>query len=145
MIRALSTALGESTPDYLVFAVDPVIAVLGTFVVCLIALGLQLGRGRYHPWTSWFAGTMIGVLGTMVADVLHVVLAVPFLCSSIGYALILAAVLWTWWRVEGTLSVHPVTRWRRELLGGLRPDSSPGRLGSGLVGHDVLRRRTEPG
>ena len=31
-------------------------------------------------------------------------------------ALILAAVFWTWWRVEGTLAVHAVTTWRRELF-----------------------------
>ncbi|MCR6494455.1 hypothetical protein [Cellulomonas sp. P24] len=116
VIKGLSTALGESTSDYLVFAVNPVIAVLGAFVVFVIALGLQLGRGRYHPGTYWFAVVLVGIFGTMAADVVHVVLAVPYLYSSIGYALILAAVFWTWWRVEGTLSVHAVTTWRRELF-----------------------------
>ena len=116
VIKGLSTALGESTSDYLVFAVNPVVAVLGTFVVFVIALGLQLGRGRYHPWTYWFAVVMVGIFGTMAADVVHVLLAVPYVDTSIGYALILAAVFWTWWRVEGTLSVHAVTTRRRELF-----------------------------
>ena len=76
VIKGLSKALGESTSDYLVFAVNPVIAVLGAFVVFVIALGLQPSRGRYHPWTYWFAVVMVGIFGTMAADVVHVVLAV---------------------------------------------------------------------
>ncbi len=115
-IKGLSTALGESTSDYLVFAMNPVVAVLGAFVIFLIALAIQLSRGRYRPWTYWFAVVMVGIFGTMAADVVHVVLKVPYLFSSIGYGLILAAVFWAWWRMEGTLAVHAVTTLRRELF-----------------------------
>ncbi len=115
-IKGLSTALGESTSDYLVRAVDPVLAVLGAFVVFVLALAIQMSQGRYRPWAYWFAVVMVGIFGTMAADVVHVVFKVPYLFSSIGYALILAAVFWTWWRVEGTLAMHGVTTWRRELF-----------------------------
>ena len=116
IIKGLSTALGESTSDYLVQAVDPVLAVLGTFVVFVVALVVQLRQGRYRPWAYWFAVVMVGIFGTMAADVVHVVLHVPYLYSSVGYALVLALVFWAWRRVEGTLSVHAVTTWRRELF-----------------------------
>ena len=116
VIKGLSTALGESTSDYLVQAVNPVLAVLGAFVVFVVALAVQLRQGRYRPWAYWFTVVMVGVFGTMAADVVHVVLKVPYLYSSIGYALLLAAVFWTWWRVEGTLAMHGVTTWRRELF-----------------------------
>ena len=116
LIKGLSTALGESLSDYLVFAINPVVAVLLGFAGFVVALALQLSRGRYRPWAYWLAVVMVGVFGTMTADVVHVVLRVPYLVSSVGYGALLAAVFLTWWLVEGTLSVHEVTTWRRELF-----------------------------
>ncbi|HEY3438612.1 MAG TPA: hypothetical protein VGK35_13070 [Actinotalea sp.] len=116
LIKGLSTALGESASDYLVVAIPPVVAVLAGFVAFAVALAIQLTRGRYVPWAYWLAVVMVGIFGTMAADVVHVVLGVPYLGSSLGYAALLAGVFFTWWRVEGTLSVHAVTTWRRELF-----------------------------
>jgi len=116
LIKGLSTALGESLSDFLVFAINPVVAVLLGFAGFVVALVIQLSRGRYRPWSYWLAVVMVGVFGTMAADVVHVVLRVPYLVSSIGYAAVLAAVFFTWWRVEGTLSMHDVTSLRRELF-----------------------------
>lgn len=116
LIKGLSTALGESFSDYLVFAINSVLAVLLGFVGFLAALAIQVTRGRYRPWAYWLAVVMVGVFGTMAADVVHVVLRVPYLVSSIGYAAVLAAVFLTWWRVEGTVSMHEVTTTRRELF-----------------------------
>ncbi len=116
LIKGLSTALGESLSDYLVFAINPVVAVLLGFAGFVVALALQLSRGRYRPWAYWLAVVMVGVFGTMAADVVHVVLRVPYLVSSIGYAVALAAVFLVWWLMEGTLSMHAVTSWRREMF-----------------------------
>lgn len=116
LIKGLSTALGESLSDYLVFAINPVVAVLLGFAAFVAALALQLSRGRYRPWAYWLAVVMVGVFGTMAADVVHVVLGVPYLVSSMGYAAALAAVFLLWWRVEGTLSMHDVTTARREVF-----------------------------
>ena len=116
LIKGLSTALGESLSDYLVFAINPVVAVLLGFAGFLVALAVQLTRGRYRPWAYWIAVVMVGVFGTMAADVVHIVLRVPYLVSSAGYAAVLAAVFLTWWLVEGTLSMHEVTTLRRELF-----------------------------
>lgn len=59
---------------------------------------------------------MVGVFGTMAADVVHVVLHVPYVVSSLGYGLGLALVFGTWRRLEGSLAVHDVTTLRREVL-----------------------------
>src|ERR1700756_2821752 len=72
IIKALSTAMGESTSDYLVHAIDPVIAVALGFAGFVAALVLQFRQRRYLAWTYWFAVVMVGVFGTMAADVLHV-------------------------------------------------------------------------
>ncbi|MBV9365412.1 MAG: hypothetical protein JOY89_14310, partial [Solirubrobacterales bacterium] len=49
-IKALSTAMGESTSDYLVHAMAPQLAVLLGFAGFLIALAVQFSRRRYVAW-----------------------------------------------------------------------------------------------
>jgi uncharacterized membrane-anchored protein len=115
-VKLLTTALGESTSDYLVNGFNPYLAVAGCFLAFAAALALQFRARRYVPWVYWLAVTMVAVFGTMAADVLHVVLGVSYVLSSAGFAVVLAAVLWAWWRVEGTLSVHSITRGRPEVF-----------------------------
>jgi uncharacterized membrane-anchored protein len=115
-IKLLTTAFGESTSDYLVHNVNPYLAVVGGFVVFVIAMALQLRTERYVPWVYWLAVGMVAVFGTMAADVLHVEFGVPYFASSILFAVLLVAVFWSWWRVEGTLSIHSITTERRELF-----------------------------
>jgi uncharacterized membrane-anchored protein len=57
---------------------------------------------------------MVGVFGTMAADVLHVGFGVPYIASSALYAVVLAAVFITWQRTEKTLSMHSIDTARRE-------------------------------
>ena len=114
VIKALSTAMGEATSDYLVHALDPVPAVLLGFVGFIAALALQLSKGRFIAWTYWLAVVMVGVFGTMAADVLHVGFGVPYAVSSTLYGIVLLAVFLTWHKTEKTLSIHSVDTLRRE-------------------------------
>ncbi len=114
VIKALSTAFGESTSDFLVKKLHPVPAVGLGFIAFCLALGLQFSRRRYVPWAYWSAVAGVGVFGTMAADVLHVGFHVPYIASSILYAVILFAVFVIWDRTERTLSIHTVNTPRRE-------------------------------
>lgn len=116
VIKALTTAMGEATSDYSVYAIDPVVAVLLGFVVFVFAMVLQLRAKRYIAAVYWFAVVMVAVFGTMCADVLHVRFGVPYAVSSAGFAIALAAVFTTWYLVEGTLSIHSIFTLRRELF-----------------------------
>lgn len=116
VIKGLSTAMGESTSDYLVRVLGPVPAVALGFVAFAIAIAIQFSLQRYVAWAYWLAVAMVGVFGTMAADVLHVGFGVPYAVSATLYAVILAAVFVTWYRVEGTLSIHEIDTWRRELF-----------------------------
>ena len=114
IVKALSTALGESTSDYLVHAMAPVAAVALGFVGFVVALTLQFSLQRYVAVAYWFAVAMVGVFGTMAADVLHVGFAVPYAVSSALYALVLAGVFVTWRRTEDTLSINAIDTPPRE-------------------------------
>ncbi|MFJ3959172.1 hypothetical protein [Arthrobacter sp. NPDC090010] len=116
VVKLLTTALGESASDFLVTSVDPYLAVIVSFLVFAVALAAQLRVRRYIPWVYWLAVTMVAVFGTMAADVIHVVLGVPYLVSTLGFACVLALVFWAWRRSEGTLSIHSITGGRRELF-----------------------------
>ena len=114
--KAASTALGEAVSDFSIHMIDPVVAVLLGFAFFVAALGLQLTRRRYVPEVYWLAVAAVGVFGTMAADVMHVVVGLPYAASASLYAVLLAVVFLWWWRTEHTLSVHAVTTTRRELF-----------------------------
>ncbi len=116
VIKALSTGLGESTSDWSVHAIDPVIAVVLGFCVFVGALALQFRVRRYIAWTYWLSVCAVGVFGTMCADVLHVRFAVPYGVSTVVYAVLLAVVFYSWGRTERTLSFHEIRTPRRELF-----------------------------
>lgn len=116
LVKALTTAMGESTSDFLVHTLVPEIAVVIGAIAFAVALYLQFTKDRYIPAFYWFAVAMVGVFGTMAADVLHVGLGVPYIASTIFYAIVLAVVFRAWYRVEGTLSIHSIHTPRRELF-----------------------------
>jgi uncharacterized membrane-anchored protein len=114
IVKGLSTAMGESTSDYLVHVMAPELAVLLGFCGFVVALILQFRVQRYIAWTYWFAVVMVGIFGTMAADVVHVRLGVPYTASTILYAAALAAVFVAWQLTEHTLSIHTIDTPRRE-------------------------------
>ncbi len=116
VIKALTTGMGESTSDFLVHKLVPEIAVVLGGIAFVIAIYLQFSSDRYVPWRYWLAVAMVGVFGTMAADVLHVGLGVPYIASTIFYALLLAVIFRTWYLSEGTLSIHSITTERREVF-----------------------------
>ncbi|GAB6857701.1 COG4705 family protein [Microbacterium xylanilyticum] len=114
--KAASTAFGEAASDFSIHVAPPVVAVLTGFALFAAALVWQLTRRRYVPSVYWFAVAMVGVFGTMAADVVHVVLGLPYAVTTLAYALSLGLVFLLWWRTERSLSVHEVRTTRRELF-----------------------------
>jgi uncharacterized membrane-anchored protein len=114
--KALTTGMGESTSDFLVHKLVPEVAVVLGGIGLVIALWLQFAASRYVAWRYWLAVAMVGVFGTMAADVLHVGLGVPYVVSAVFYALVLGVVFRVWYVSEQTLSIHSITTRRRELF-----------------------------
>ena len=116
IVKLLSTAMGESTSDYLVYHINPYIAVALGGIGLVASLVLQLLVRRYIPWIYWLAVVMVAIFGTMTADVMHVVLGIPYYVSTLFFAVMLAVIFVVWYRSEKTLSIHSITTPRRELF-----------------------------
>jgi uncharacterized membrane-anchored protein len=114
--KILTTAVGESTSDYLVKRLPPVLAVALGAVALTVALTIQLAARRYVVWIYWLTVVMVAIFGTMAADVLHIQFKVPYAVSSSFFAVVLAAVFIVWNATEKTLSIHSINTRRREVF-----------------------------
>ena len=112
--KVLTTAMGESTSDFLVHRMNPVIAVCLGALGLAVALALQFFRRTYSTWVYWLAVVMVAVSGTMAADVLHVQFGIPYPVTSTCFAIILAVIFMAWFASERTLSIHSIYTRRRE-------------------------------
>ena len=147
-VKLLTTAMGESASDYLLQTNRAVGLCLGVLGFAL-ALWVQFGTRRYHPVAYWAAVSMVAVVGTMAADVLHHGLGVPLEVSTVACAAALAVTFFAWHRSEGTLSIHSITTRRREVfywltvsftfaLGTAAGDLTAETFGLGFLGSIVL-------
>jgi uncharacterized membrane-anchored protein len=113
VVKILTTAGGEVTSDYL--------KTYGNFggggtevAMFVIGLVLQFGTRRYRAFAYWFLAYAIATAGTGISDFLHLDVHIPYIGTTLLWAVILAGVFLTWQRSEGTLSIHSITTQRRE-------------------------------
>jgi uncharacterized membrane-anchored protein len=114
VVKILTTGMGETASDHLVRTVDPVLAVGAAGLLLAVLLVVQFTVRSYRPWIYWAAVAMVSVFGTMAADVAHIVVGIPYLVSTVAFAVVVAAALAVWHRTEHTLDVHSITTPRRE-------------------------------
>jgi uncharacterized membrane-anchored protein len=115
-LKLLTTAMGEAVSDFLVNDWNKYGAVVLGFVLFAIAITWQFRTPRYRTWPYWSAVAMVAVFGTMCADVMHIVLKLPYTVSATFYAACLAVTFITWYRLEGTLDIHSIVTRRREVF-----------------------------
>lgn len=116
IVKLLTTAMGETTSDFLVQHIDPVIAVAIGGIGFVVAIILQFAVRRYVPWIYWLAAAMVAVFGTMAADVLHIVFHVPYWASASFFFVALIIIFVVWYMIEKTLSIHSIYTFRREMF-----------------------------
>jgi uncharacterized membrane-anchored protein len=116
IVKLLTTAMGEATSDFLVFRINSYVAVTLGAIGLVVALVLQFSVHKYVAWIYWLTAVMVAIFGTMAADVLHIELGVPYIVSTIGFAVALAVIFIAWHASEKTLSIHSITNRRRELF-----------------------------
>jgi uncharacterized membrane-anchored protein len=114
--KVLTTGMGEVFSDYLVKHINPIIAVALGGIGLAVSLVLQFIVRRYIAWIYWLAVVMVSIFGTMAADIVHVVLGVPYIVSTIFFMIGLSIIFVIWYRIEKTLSIHSIYNVRREIF-----------------------------
>ena len=116
VVKLLTTAMGEAVSDFVVLDWNKYVGVVMGFVVFAVAMLWQFRTPRYRTWPYWVAVAMVAVFGTMAADVMHVVLGLPYMVSAVFCAVCLIVTFVTWYRTEGTLDIHSIVTRRREVF-----------------------------
>jgi uncharacterized membrane-anchored protein len=149
IIKVLTTAMGESTSDYLITIFNPAVAVVLVAIGIVIAFILQFSARRYVAWIYWFTVVMVAIFGTMAADVLHAVLGIPYIATTVFFIIALIIIFIAWYKSEGTLSIHSITTRRREgfywatvlatfALGTAAGDMTASTLGLGFLDSGIM-------
>lgn len=113
VIKLWSTGMGEATSDFLGDH-SIVIGGLAGISGSVLALYLQMRQEQYRAPYYWFMVAMVAVSGTMIADVIHDGLSIPYPVTTVGFGVIAGLLFRRWYRTEGTLSIHSINTRRRE-------------------------------
>ncbi len=112
VLKVFATTLGETAGDYLSQTLDlgyvAGLAITGAILAVLLAL--QIRSREYHPAFFWAAITGTTMAGTEVSDMMDRTFGLGY---AAGSAILLAGLLVSllvWYRREGTLSVHGLSR-----------------------------------
>ena len=118
IIKVLATTVGETAADLVSTTLGfglPLTTVVMAAVLALF-LVLQFRSRAYRPSVYWVTVVLISIVGTCITDNLTDGLGVPLAVSTTVFAVALAAVFTLWFLVEGTLSIHRIDTFRREVF-----------------------------
>ncbi|MGA2123264.1 MAG: hypothetical protein ABSG58_02445 [Acidimicrobiales bacterium] len=111
--KILTTAGGEATSDYLK-TWGNIKGGATEILVFVVGLLWQFSTRRYQAFSYWFLAFAIAIFGTGVSDFLHLDVGIPYIGTTLLWAVVLALVFVFWQRSEGTLSIHSIVTQRRE-------------------------------
>ena len=116
VVKVLTTAMGEATPT--TWSTISIRSSRSSSALSALPSPSpsSFRRNAICAWVYWLAVAMVAIFGTMAADVVHIVLGVPYQFSTIAFAIVLALLFTLWYRTEHTLSIHSIDTPRRELF-----------------------------
>jgi uncharacterized membrane-anchored protein len=116
LVKIAATTLGETGGDWVTMSLG-LGYLLGSaiFAAAFVALvASQVRAARFHTLLYWATIVATTTLGTTVADFCDRSVGAGYAGGSAVIALLLAASLFVWHRVEGSVSIHSVTTPRAE-------------------------------
>lgn len=113
IVKILTTAGGEAASDYFK-TWGNVRGGVTEAVLVLVAMVVQFSTRRYRAVAYWLFAYAIAIAGTGMSDFLHLDLSLPYIGTTVLWAVVLAIIFLVWHRTEGTLSIHSITSRRRE-------------------------------
>ena len=114
--KVLATTLGETGGDWVTMSLNLGYLVgTGIFAAIFVVLvWLQVRASRFHPALYWATIVATTTLGTTMADFFDRSVGVEYPGGTAIIAALLAASLFAWHRVEGTVSIRSITTPRAE-------------------------------
>jgi uncharacterized membrane-anchored protein len=110
LIKIAATTLGETAGDAMSMTLDLGYAVstLIFFALFAVAVTAQIRAKRFHPFLYWAVIVATTTVGTTMADFADRSLGIGYVGGSLLLLALVLAVLVTWWRVEGSISVQDI-------------------------------------
>ncbi len=116
IVKILSTTVGETAADFLNenmgFGLKGTTVAMGILLAVVIVVQLKLKN--YIASSYWAVVIMMSIEGTLITDMLVETFGITLLTSTIVFTIAMIAVFITWYKKEGTLSIHSVDRFERE-------------------------------
>src|SRR6201995_1449181 len=114
--KIIATTLGETGGDAVSMSMNlGYLAATGIFaVIFLVALTLQVGAKRYHPYTYWFLIVATTTVGTTISDYLDRTAGLGYPLASAILSSIVIVILIAWRFTTGSISVTPIAAPRNE-------------------------------
>ena len=116
--KIMATTLGETGGDAVSMTMNlGYLVATGIFAaIFLVALGLQVGAKRYHPYTYWFLIVATTTVGTTISDYLDRTAGLGYPLASAILFSIVVAILIAWRFTTGSISVTHISDRRNELF-----------------------------
>jgi uncharacterized membrane-anchored protein len=118
IMKICATTLGETGGDMLSMTMKigygaSSMILIGFFIATLF---IQLLSKKYRPVIYWLVILSTSTSGTTMSDYMDRTLGLGYATGSLILVGLLAAVLFTWWRTEKSLSVTDIKTFRTELF-----------------------------
>jgi uncharacterized membrane-anchored protein len=121
--KCCATTVGETISDFFNVLFDPCqctsaglgFAALLFFPLLFGVLYVNFKIDYYHPALYWGAIILCSICGTIVTDGFHDNLGVMLWIELIVFFVIMCFSFYSWWKSEGTLDIHSIDTFDREL------------------------------
>lgn len=117
IIKTLSTTIGETGADFLSSGLGWGMPITTMVMIGLMACGLFLQFTKFKRYVVanyWSLVVLMSIIGTLITDMLVDIAGVSLVSLSIIFTLMMLAGFFTWYRSEGTLSIHSIDTGKRE-------------------------------
>jgi uncharacterized membrane-anchored protein len=116
LIKILSTTVGETGADFLIFKLHLGLPLTSLImgVLLLLVLRLQLRTARYTPWAYWLCVVQVSIFGTLMTDSLVDTYGIALTSTTVFFAAALLLTFILWYAKERSLSIQSIYCGRRE-------------------------------
>lgn len=118
IMKIMSTTVGETDADYLIFDLKFGLpnTILIVFCILGLALFMQFRSKAFSPFFYWISIILISIFGTLVTDFLTDIAKIDLVVSAAIFTIALENIFVLWFKQEKTISIHEINTPKREIF-----------------------------